>query len=55
MVIFGAIDGHDALTLTEIGGRLSLSRERVRQLEPRALSKLREQAATEELDSHLFG
>jgi RNA polymerase sigma factor (sigma-70 family) len=49
------IDGHDTLTLAEIGGRLSLSRERVRQLEARALTKLREQAATEELDSHLFG
>jgi RNA polymerase primary sigma factor len=46
------LDRQDPLTLTEIGGKLSLSRERIRQLEARALSKLREQAATEGLDSH---
>lgn len=46
------LDRQDPLTLTEIGGKLSLSRERIRQLEARALSKLREQAANEGLDSH---
>jgi RNA polymerase sigma factor (sigma-70 family) len=35
------LDGEDQLTLGEIGRRLSLSRERVRQLESGALSRLR--------------
>ena len=34
-------DGHDPMTLREIGRRLGISRERVRQLERRALIQLR--------------
>jgi RNA polymerase primary sigma factor len=38
------LDGDDPATLGEIGQRLGLSRERVRQLECSALGRLREQA-----------
>jgi RNA polymerase primary sigma factor len=46
-------DGADPLTLQEIANSLSLSRERIRQIEVAALSKLRERAAAEDLGSHL--
>jgi RNA polymerase primary sigma factor len=36
------LDGQDPITLKEIGERLSLTRERVRQIEVEALGKLRE-------------
>jgi RNA polymerase primary sigma factor len=36
------LDGNDELTLGEIGARYNLSRERIRQLQVQALSKLRE-------------
>jgi RNA polymerase primary sigma factor len=45
------IDHSEALTLNEIGERLSLSRERIRQLEVEALAKLRGRAAEEDLRS----
>jgi RNA polymerase primary sigma factor len=35
------LDGEDPKTLKEIGGRLDLTRERVRQIERDALKKLR--------------
>ena len=38
------LSGADPLTLQEIGDRMGLSRERVRQLESRALARLREEA-----------
>ena len=39
--LYFGLDGHEALTLERIGGMMSLTRERVRQLKERALSKLR--------------
>ena len=49
------VRGDDCLTFEQIGRRLSLSRERVRQIEAAALAKLRPQAAAERLDAHLSG
>lgn len=48
-----SLNGDECLTLAEIGDRIGLSRERVRQLEARALRKLREQAEMRELDDSL--
>ena len=39
--LYFGLDGSESLTLEQIGGRMSLPRERVRQLKERALSKLR--------------
>ena len=39
--LYFGLDGHEALTLEEIGSMMSLTRERIRQLKERALSKLR--------------
>jgi len=51
-----SLKGEESLTLAQIGDRIGLSRERVRQLEARALRKLREQAEMRELDESLgFG
>jgi RNA polymerase primary sigma factor len=47
------VRGSDCLTFEQIGRRLSLSRERVRQIEAAALAKLRPQAAAQRLDAHL--
>jgi RNA polymerase primary sigma factor len=47
------IDRPDCLTLNEIGERLSLSRERIRQIEVEALAKLRGAATVEDLRSLL--
>ena len=38
------LDGEPAATLARIGERLGLTRERVRQIEMRAIAKLRESA-----------
>lgn len=49
------IGSPDCLTFEQIGRLFSLSRERIRQIEVEALSKLRGLAAAEDLDSHLAG
>ena len=43
------LDGNEALTLEQIGGMMNLTRERVRQLKERALSKLRHPSRYEAL------
>jgi RNA polymerase primary sigma factor len=50
-----SLEGDEGLTLAEIGDRIGLSRERVRQLEARALRKLRGAAEVRELDDSLEG
>jgi RNA polymerase primary sigma factor len=47
------IDHPGNVTLQEVGNLFALSRERVRQIESQALSKLRVLAESEELDAHL--
>lgn len=47
------LDSSEEVTLQQIGRTFDLSRERVRQIEARALSKLRSQAEAEDLDSYL--
>ncbi|HEX9641687.1 MAG TPA: sigma-70 family RNA polymerase sigma factor [Candidatus Krumholzibacteria bacterium] len=42
LVLYFGLDGSAALTLEEIGQRMSLTRERIRQLKERALGRLRE-------------
>ena len=49
---FGLIDGREH-TLAEIGNRMALSRERIRQLERHALVKLREQGNIAALKDYL--
>ena len=39
--LYFGLDGNESLTLEQIGGLMSLTRERIRQLKERALSKLR--------------
>ncbi len=45
---FGLIDGHDR-TLEEVGQRVGLTRERIRQIEAKALRKLRDPSRSEKL------
>ncbi len=47
------IDGEEPMTLEEIGKRLHLSRERVRQLEKRAKEKLKKRAIAKSLGDYL--
>ncbi|HEY3592651.1 MAG TPA: sigma-70 family RNA polymerase sigma factor, partial [Polyangiaceae bacterium] len=47
------IDQSDGTTLQEVGNKLSVSRERIRQIESEALHKLRDQAEPEGLSSYL--
>ncbi|AUX21870.1 RNA polymerase sigma factor [Sorangium cellulosum] len=49
------LDGEQAHTLAEIGGKFSVSRERVRQIEENALSKLRLLSRRQALDTPLEG
>ena len=46
---FGLVDESEELTLKEIGGQYSLSRERIRQLQEQALGKIRRELKRLEL------
>jgi RNA polymerase primary sigma factor len=47
------LDDDNALTLKQIGDRMSLSRERIRQIEAQALNKLRKSSSVSSLASYL--
>ncbi|MGB9731067.1 MULTISPECIES: sigma-70 family RNA polymerase sigma factor [Calditerrivibrio] len=47
------LDGENPMTLEEVGNILNISRERVRQIESRALSKLRKKAVKKKLQDYL--
>jgi len=47
--LYFGLDGNEALTLEQIGGLMNVTRERVRQLKERALSKLRHPARDQAL------
>ncbi len=51
--LYFGLTGEEPLTLSEIGAKLRLSKERVRQLKDRALHKLRSGVLHEHLEAHL--
>ncbi len=51
--LYFGIDGGDAMTLEEIGSQLGITRERVRQIKEKALSRLRHVSRAKSLESFL--
>jgi len=49
--LYFGLDGSEPMTLEQIGDRMSLTRERIRQLKERAFGKLRHPSHYEELRS----
>jgi RNA polymerase primary sigma factor len=49
---FGLIDGHER-TLEEVGQRFGVTRERIRQIEAKALRKLRHPSRSQKLRDYL--
>jgi RNA polymerase primary sigma factor/RNA polymerase sigma factor len=50
---FGLIRGHEPLTLKQVGGAMGVSKERIRQIEARAMGKLRTAAKEDRIDFDL--
>lgn len=53
LTLYFGIDGTDPLTLEEIGAQLGITRERVRQIKEKALSRLRHVSRSRSLESFL--
>jgi RNA polymerase primary sigma factor len=51
--LYFGLTGEEPHTLSEIGGKLRLSKERVRQLKDRALQRLRSGQRNRRLEAHL--
>jgi RNA polymerase primary sigma factor len=51
--LYFGLDGAEAMTLEEIGAALNITRERVRQIKEKALSRLRHVSRARALESYL--